>query len=65
MMMAGVMTMTSGEDEGVLCCQGASVLLREKLINWLRCVFDDTGLYCERVCMCVCGVLWTFNHSFY
>lgn len=50
-MMAGVMTMTSGEDEGVLCCQGASVLLREKLINWLRCVFDDTGLYCERVCV--------------
>lgn len=26
------------EDEGVLCCQGALVLLQEKLINRLRCV---------------------------
>lgn len=30
------------EDEGALCCQGASVLLQEKLTNWLS------------VCVCVC-----------
>lgn len=35
------------EDEGALCCQGASVLLQEKLTNWLSvCVL------CVRVCVC-------------
>lgn len=41
-------------DEGALCCQGASVLLLEKLINWLRCVLADRVF---TACLCASGLL--------
>lgn len=41
------------KDEGVLCCQGAQVLLQEKLTNWLRGVLVSTA-FSRCVCECVC-----------
>lgn len=38
------------EDEGVLCCQGALVLLQEKLANWLWCVLAG-GVFTACVCV--------------
>lgn len=39
------------EDEGALCCQGASVLLQEKLTNWLA-----VRVLCVRVCVLLDGL---------
>lgn len=49
------------EDEGALCCQGASVLLQEKLTNWLS-VRD----LCVRVCVfCLMGLIIHLKHIYY
>lgn len=49
------------EDEGALCCQGASVLLQEKLTNWLSvCVL------CVHVCVfCLMGLIIHLKHIYY
>lgn len=40
-------------DQGVLCCQGDSIRLQKKLINWLRCVL--AGWLCRRACVRACA----------
>lgn len=50
------------QDEGVLCCQGARVLLQEKLTNWLQGVLVSSA-FSVCVCVCVCLLKWTLHRS--